>query len=102
MNTLTEPLLRASLKDGRSASLTLPGALAALMADSVLGFGALRPHQRHAWHAFLAQLGALALLRAGSAEPPADEESWRRLLRPLTPDSPDDAPWCLVGPPDRP
>lgn len=102
MNTLTQPLLRVTLCGGGTTVLTLPGALAACMADQIAGFTVLRPHQRHAWHAFLVQLGALALLRAGSADPPDDEGAWRELLRGLTPNHSDDAPWCLIGPVNRP
>ena len=75
---------------------SLPAIYAALMQDEVDAFPALRPHQRHAWHAFLAQLGALAIHRAGLNEPPDNAEEWRRILRDLTPDFPDDEPWHLV------
>ena len=102
MNTLLDSLIRLTLRDGTDTVATLPAALAALMRDEVATFPALRPHQRHAWHAFLVQLGTLALLRAGHAVPPDGEEAWRDLLRGLTPDHPDDAPWCLVTPPDQP
>ncbi len=102
MNTLTTALIRCTLTNGTLARVTLPGALAALMRDEVATFAALRPHQRHAWHAFLAQLGTVALLRAGAAAPPQDEGGWCALLRALTPEHADDAPWCLVAPPDRP
>ena len=102
MNTLASPLIRSLSRNGTLLLATLPGVLAALMRDEVLCFPALRPHQRHAWHAFLAQLGAVAALRAGRAEPPDDEEGWRGLLRGLTPGYPDDAPWRLVAPPDQP
>ena len=60
----------------------LPGVLEAMVSDRVTGFPALRPHQRHAWHAFLAQLGVLALVKAGYTDPPhGNEEEWRELLR---------------------
>jgi CRISPR system Cascade subunit CasA len=81
---------------------TLPGVLAALMRDAVVSFPALRAHQRHAWHSFLALLAANALHRAGVAAPPETEAEWCALLRGLTPDYEDDAPWCLVSPPTRP
>jgi len=45
---LDEPLLRVRLNpDGRRVHLSLPGLFAALTADSVRDFPALRPHQRH-------------------------------------------------------
>ena len=76
--------------------MSLPEVYAALMRDKVDSFPALRPHQRHAWHAFLVQLGAMAMHRAGLTEPPEDAAHWRRLIRALTPDYPDDEPWRLV------
>lgn len=86
----------------RAGELTLPGVYEALLADRVQSFIALRPHQRHAWHALLVQIGAFACLRAGLREPPSDAATWERILRGLTPDFPGDEPWSLVAPPDRP
>ena len=94
-NIITEPLIQIN-----TASVTrrasLPGVYAALMADEVDAFPALRPHQRHAWHAFLVQLGAMAMHRGGITEPPADATEWADLIRGLTPEWPDDEPWQLV------
>ncbi|KYO51558.1 CRISPR-associated protein Cse1 (plasmid) [Tistrella mobilis] len=75
---------------------TLPGLLAALGADEVDDLPALRPHQEPALHMTLVQIAALGLHQAGLATLPADEEGWRVVLRGLTPEHPDDAPWCLV------
>lgn len=100
-NLLEQPLIRARFRD-RTALLTLPGVFAASMRDEVLNFQALRPHQRHAWHAFLVQVGTLALLAAGRETPPDDDASWAGLLRGLTPGHDDDAPWSLVALADRP
>lgn len=95
LNILTERLIRMVTADGtRPASL--PEVYAALMADDVEAFPALRPHQRHAWHAFLVQLGAMAMHRAGITDPPEDEAAWADLIRGLTPEFPDDEPWQLV------
>jgi len=102
MNTLTTLFIRFARYDGASATTTLPGAIAALLRDEVTAFTALRPHQRHAWHAFLTQLAVLALMRAGLDAAPKDENAWRGLLKGLTPDHADDAPWRLVTPPDQP
>ena len=66
------------------------------MKDEVLAFSSLRPHQRHPWHAFLTQLGALALAKAGESDVPTQSDSWRNLIRNLTPGFPNDNPWCLV------
>ena len=101
MNVLQDAIVRAVV-DEAECRLTLPGIFAALMADRISAFPALRAHQRHAWHAFLSQLGAIALHAASLAEPPTDEAAWRELLRGLTPDDPNDDAWSLVTPPDRP
>ncbi len=94
-NILTEELIRIATASGtRPASV--PEVYAALMADEVEAFPALRPHQRHAWHAFLVQLGAMAMHRVGVSEPPADASEWADLIRGLTADYPDDEPWQLV------
>lgn len=104
LNALAAPLIRIipAMAESSSSTLTLPGALAALMRDDIASFPALRPHQRHAWHSFLVLLAANALRHAGLVEPPETEAAWCALLRRLTPDDADDAPWCLVSPPDRP
>lgn len=101
-NLLSERLVRITRASGPPDELTLPDTFAALMRDEVAAFPGLRPHQRHAWHAFLVQIGALALVMAERSEPPEDEATWARLLRGLTPDHPDDEPWCLVASPDQP
>ncbi len=95
-NLLTEPLIQVDLTGGNRQSLSLPEVYAVLMADTVDAFPALRPHQRHAWHAFLVQLGAIALHRAGQDTPPAAASEWQRIIRALTPDYPEDEPWQLV------
>lgn len=96
LNLLTEPLIRCDQSSGGRVEVTLPQVYAALMADEVGAFPALRPHQRHAWHAFLVQLGAMAMHRAGLEELPGTAGGWAGLLRGLTPDWPDDEPWQLV------
>ena len=100
-NLLEQKLIRTRWRD-RTTLLTLPGVFAASLRREVLSFSALRPHQRHAWHAFLAQVGTLALLAETDQMPPEDEGSWAALLRSLTPGYDDDAAWSLVTPVDRP
>lgn len=95
-NLLTDPLIRVRLADGTSPAMSLPGVYEAMAADRVTAFPALRPHQRHAWHAFLAQLGAIALHRAGANAPPRMAADWRIAIRGLTPEFADDEPWRLV------
>ncbi len=95
LNILTEPLIRMDTA-GAGVEVSLPEIFAALMQDEVNTFPALRPHQRHAWHAFLVQLGVMALRRAGRGEPPENAAEWVALIRGLTPDYPDDEPWQVV------
>lgn len=102
MNLLSRSAIRSLDSSGNVQQQTLPGLLAALARGEVASFPALRPHQRHAVHAFLCQLAAIALHRAGDNEPAREEATWRDLLRALTPDWPDDEPWSLAGPPDKP
>ena len=102
LNFLTNLLIRARLISGELKSLSLPALYASLMRDEIESFPALRPHQRHVWHAFLVQVAALGLFGAGETGPAADEVHWRELLRGLTAKWSDDSPWCLVAPLDRP
>ena len=95
LNILTEPLIRTTTADGIRWK-TLPEVYVALMADEVDAFPALRPHQRHAWHAFLVQLATMAMHRADVTEPPTVAAEWAGVIRGLTSDWPDDEPWQLV------
>ena len=95
-NLLTESVIRVDAPGGPRVTASLPETYVALASDSVGSFPALRPHQRHAWHAFLVQVGALAMHRAGLSEPPREATRWAELLRGLTPDYPADEPWHLV------
>ncbi|WP_210245846.1 hypothetical protein [Rhizobium straminoryzae] len=92
INLIEEPLI--AVRPDRN--LTLPGVLAALARDDIESFPALRPHQAPAWHMFLVQLAALTLHKAGRKDIPEREDEWLTLLRGLTPDYPEDEPWCLV------
>ena len=96
-NILDEPIIRTDASDGSRVKASLSEVYAMLMADRVDAFPALRPHQRHAWHAFLVQLGVMAMHRAGLAEPPSDAVEWLRIIRALTLDDyPENKPWQLV------
>ena len=100
---LADPLIRTDLRSGRRAALSLPEVYRAMMADDVTGFPALRPHQRHAWHAFLAQLGAIAVYHGELHEPPRGAGHWQYLLEELTDGFPGQTPWHLiVGLPTQP
>ena len=76
--------------------MSLPSLYALLAQDRVVDFPALRPHQRHAWHAFLAQLATVALDRNGYENYPESAIQWESLLRGLTPEYEAAEPWCLV------
>ena len=94
-NILAEPLIRIRTGEGARAA-SLPEVYAALTRDEIDAFPALRPHQRHAWHAFLVQLGVMAMREGSASEPPDTAAEWDRLLRGLTPEYPDDEPWRLA------
>lgn len=91
-NLLTEPLIQTA----PNAPASLPELLARLTRDEVESYPALRPHQGPALHMFLVQLAALALNRAGTNVVPETEGEWSSTLRGLTPQFPEDEPWCLV------
>ena len=95
-NLLEDPLIRVRLMEGEVGRVSLPALYAALAEDHVLDFPALRPHQRHAWHAFLAQLATVAIDRAGDGGVPQSASRWGSLLRELTPQCDADEPWRLV------
>ena len=94
-NVLTDSVIRANRKDGAVLTLTLPEVYAALMDDDITAFSALRPHQRHAWHAFLVQLGAMAMYNDGLpvSKVPTSADEWQRIIRALTPNA---ESWHLV------
>lgn len=101
-NLLDERLLHYRRTDtGERIATTLPELFVAMAQDHVRDFPALRPHQRHPWHAFLVQLAAISLHRAERTEPFATATEWRAALLALTPDDPDGAAWCLVSPVNR-
>ena len=98
MNLLTDDVLTVTTRDGGAGkAASLPSLLAGMARGEVAGFPAMRPHQRPAWHMFLVQLGALAMWTARQSDLPTQPGAWADLLRALTPDHADDAPWRLVG-----
>ena len=94
-NLLTDSLIRVRLADGAETSYSLPDVLAALSSTGIASFRGLQPHQKHAWFAFLVQLGAIALHKAQVEKLPEDPAAWHQLLSALTPEY-DDAPWTLI------
>ncbi len=100
---LTEPIIRyRRASDGGTVKASLPELFVALAADDVRDYPALRPHQRHPWHAFLVQLAAIGLHKADRTAVFETASEWRDALLALTPDDADGAAWCLVSSPNRP
>lgn len=92
---LDEPVFRVRDGQGAARILTLPGVLAALGgASEIESFTGLQAHQTHPWHAFLVQLAAIALHRAGEESPALDEAAWKERLLALTEGAHE--PWALV------
>lgn len=93
---LNDPLIRVRLMNGTATAMSLPEVYETLAADDIGAFSALRPHQRHAWHAFLAQLGVIAVQCSDGATLPRTAGEWCVLFRNLTPQFGNDEPWRLV------
>lgn len=100
---LDDPLLHyRRMANGVTVAATLPQLFDALARDDVRDFPAVRPHQRHPWHAFLVQLAAIAMNAVKFEQPICSVAQWREALLGLTPDDPDGAAWCLISPASRP
>jgi CRISPR system Cascade subunit CasA len=92
-NLLDDAPLRAEIS-GVIVPLSLPALLVALSADQVTQLPGLQAHQEHAWFAFMVQVAAMALRRAGLGAPPKDAAAWRAPLLTLT--NGDLGAWSLV------
>jgi CRISPR system Cascade subunit CasA len=97
-NLLTDPLLIVQFIDQPETEMTLPELLACLHDENqnVIGFRHLQPYQTHAWYAFLTQLSTIAR----HFHPDSDlknSEGWIFMLRSLTKNHGEDAPWMLVN-----
>ncbi len=90
---LTEALIRVRGRSGEVNKASLPDVLSALQRGDAQDFPGLRPHQQHAWHAFLVQLAGLAGIDQEPAVP-LEAEQWRQRILQLTGDRHE--PWCLV------
>lgn len=100
---LYDPLIRVVLTDGSRASLSLPQVYAACSADRIATFPALRPHQAPAWHAFLVQVAVMGCEALELEAPPGDDAAaWMEVIRALAKDFPEDEPWRLTAPHDKP
>ncbi len=102
LNLLDEALIRIRDPSGQTRRVSLPELFVALGRDAVRDYPALRPHQRHPWHALLVQLAALALHAAGEDSPWGEAADWRTALLALTPEHPDGCAFSLIAPHDQP
>jgi len=95
LNVLDEALITIDRPNNARAPASLCAVLAALSRREEIEFAALQAHQQHGWYAFLVQLAATALQRAGiDSAKDHDESMWRAALLGLTDDRVE--PWCLV------
>ncbi len=90
---LRDPMFRVDYRNGETGALSLPAVLAKLAGGVDLEFSSLQAHQMHAWHAFLVQLGAIAMHHQGSVELPTEPAEWQAAILALTDE--EHAPWQL-------
>lgn len=98
LNILNERVIRTTLTRGDTARLSLPQVYDAMAADAVAGFPGLRRHQEHAWHALLAQLGAIASHAGGRDRVPTGAAGWHKALSRLTGGADGAHAWNLIEP----
>lgn len=95
-NLLTDKLIGVRTHESETPeNKCLPEIFSLCAEDAITSFTALRPHQWQAWHCFLAQLGAMAILRSGQPMPDSTEQ-WLEVISAMTVEWPDDEPWQLV------
>lgn len=83
-NLLREPLITVDDENGEWQPLTLPGILARLSRRLPTEFPRLQAHQFQPWHAFLVQLGAIAMDGHGESDLPEDDDTWLVWLQDLS------------------
>jgi len=91
---LTQPLVGLVREGGAREAHSLPEVLELLGKEGVRAFTALQAHQQHAWHAFLVQLAAIALNKAGDQKVKQRAAAWCEMLLALTRSRHE--PWALV------
>ncbi|MDP3872859.1 MAG: type I-E CRISPR-associated protein Cse1/CasA [Methyloversatilis sp.] len=102
LNLLDEPLIRIRDFSGKVQKVSLPELFMQLGRDAVRDYPALRPHQRHPWHALLVQLAALALHEADQTGHWHEVAEWRKALLALTPGHPNGCAFALLTPHEKP
>jgi CRISPR system Cascade subunit CasA len=95
LDLLIDPTLTVRSRGSLPAQHSLPSLLQALGQGGELEMARLRPHQQHAWHAFLVQVAGLIVHRAGDGRVQRNEEEWRAGLLELASGAGADA-WRLV------
>ncbi len=94
---LNDPIIRVQTSSDPPAAHSLPEIFSLLSNASPIEFSGLQAHQSHAWHAFLCQLGAIALHTGGESTVSAKSASeWKDLLLRATDGQRE--PWCLIVP----
>ena len=95
-NIIRESLLCVETTAGDRLNATLPQVYALMGEDRIESFVGLRRHQRHAWHAFLTQLGVIAVERSATRRVPETALEWENIITDLTAAWPQGEPWELV------
>jgi len=95
ISLLSDALFTVRRSSVMRSELTLPDLLSHLGRGEDLEPLALRPHQQHAWHAFLVQLAALVAHRTGDRSLERSSEAWRQAVLDLSGGAGESA-WSLV------
>ena len=93
---LTDSIIPVAYSNRQATNqVSLPELFSLLVDDSVESFPGLARHQAQPWYQFLAQLGAIALHRAGQSLLPTAAAEWQIFFAALTPHFAETA-WSLV------
>ena len=93
-NLLTDQIIEVRTEAGTTVPMSISEAYADL--GNIIAFPWVRSHQRHAFHAFMVQLGAIAMSNARMRRISRNADDWVELLYQLTPEYPLAEPWQLV------
>lgn len=96
LNVLTDPVFR--IREEREERHTGLADILALYGEDVpFDVTAARSFHQHPWHAFVCQLAAMAMSRAGLTRMPTDATDWVDLLMGITPDHARATAWELIS-----
>ena len=93
-NLLADDLITVSDATGGKEQVSLPMLLHRLGSGAPTEASFVQPHQAHAVHALMTQLGALCVFRAGLPSLDASPDQWRAALLELSGGAAE--PWTLV------